>query len=172
MLKLRLEEPTVKTEHPALVIGLPGLLGLDEDNRVKRMLAELNEEGYYTLLFDFANIHEGKGEKLLRSRPHLNAGGLTDKIERVRRRLDIPPNRTALIANSISAIPATRHLLLAHPEIPAVYASFSPLPGWPYFLTPEKREIFELGKADIPVSTPLDKESGVKRIIPKDFIPK
>ena len=170
-MKFTYDPSPVKTSLPAMVIGFPGLRGQEERHRIKEQLRQFKEQGYDTVLFDYANItHANEGKRLVCS-PEINGKFVAGIITNLTK--DTEPSRVAFVSNSLGTILATKCLLeMDKRKYPGTFISYSPLPGWPQFLSPEARKPFESGNLDLPIQTEEDRQQRIERVIGKDALKK
>ena len=149
------------------VFGLPGLLCADDPSRIDKLLQILRSEGIPGKRINFSSVQR-ESEKKIRCTFSLEAyvQDISQAFEEILQNPEIDAQHIGVIASSISAL-FMGYYLRQQPKsfLPKAYATISPLPGWNYFVTPRVRERLLTNPEGINLSSPRDKERGIKRHI-------
>ena len=158
-----------------VIIGMPGFVGALEGGRIEDILSDLSEEGFVNYGLVFSDI-EMDGNKVT---CHVNFRNyLRDVDKTIKRVLSDPfvdPSRLAFLASSIGGAvfghwaPRQNREEGSGVDIKR-YASVSPIPGWSQYRTPEIRAYAET-LPEIRITSPLDEERGIERVIPNSSLP-
>ena len=181
MVEFQYYEPQEKLYSKVpFVLGLPGLSGDLKGGRIDKMFKKLSKQGFACGAITYDGITRRGNKITVGLDMETYVGNIREAFSRIKTYDFVDLERVGVLSSSVGSGLFTKAFIdnqTAGIEVRS-HASISPMLGWKYFSTKNKRRGLYLlkflpgVKDEIEISSQRDKKNGLKRVIPGENVRK